>query len=325
MMRVLDAFLAIPRVLLLLAVAHAVDPVRLAGADPPDRRHRLVRRVATRARRDARGATTGYVEAARALGAPDSEFSGGICFRTSSRRSSSGNARRRQRHRARGGTLVPRRRRAGADRELGLDLPTTAPTSYAGNWWLVLFPGLAIVVTVLAFNVLGDALRDVLDPRQLHGLAGSRLRRRSRPLRHALNHRRMAEPLLRVHDLRTYFYTENGVARSVDGVSFEIGAGETVGVVGESGCGKSVTALSLLRLVRPPGRIEPGSAIHFEGNNLVTLDETRHARDPRRAHRHGVPGADDRAESRLHGRRPDRRSRARASTPARRRKRGTAP
>jgi len=83
----------------------------------------------------------------------------------------------------------------------------------------------------------------------------------------------MAEPLLRVHDLRTYFYTENGVARSVDGVSFEIGAGETVGLVGESGCGKSVTALSLMRLIRPPGRIEPGSEIRFDGKELVTLDE----------------------------------------------------
>jgi oligopeptide/dipeptide ABC transporter ATP-binding protein len=83
----------------------------------------------------------------------------------------------------------------------------------------------------------------------------------------------MAEPLLRVRDLRTYFYTENGVARAVDGVSFEIGAGETVGLVGESGCGKSVTALSVLRLVRPPGRIEQGSELIFDGKNLATLDE----------------------------------------------------
>jgi len=83
----------------------------------------------------------------------------------------------------------------------------------------------------------------------------------------------MADPLLSVRDLRTYFYTDGGIARSVDGVSFEIGAGETVGLVGESGCGKSVTALSLLRLIRPPGRIEPGSAIEFDGKNLVSLDE----------------------------------------------------
>ena len=83
----------------------------------------------------------------------------------------------------------------------------------------------------------------------------------------------MSEPLLRVHDLRTYFYTESGVARSVDGVSFEIAPGETVGLVGESGCGKSVTALSLLRLIRPPGRIEADSEILFDGKNLATIDE----------------------------------------------------
>ncbi len=84
----------------------------------------------------------------------------------------------------------------------------------------------------------------------------------------------MAEPLLRVRDLRTYFYTGNGVARSVDGVSFEIAGGETVGLVGESGCGKSVTALSLLRLIRPPGRIEPGSEILFDGEDLATIGES---------------------------------------------------
>ena len=83
----------------------------------------------------------------------------------------------------------------------------------------------------------------------------------------------MAEPLLRIRDLRTYFYTDGGVAKSVDGVSFDIGAGETVGLVGESGCGKSVTALSLLRLIRPPGRIEVGSQILFDNTDLVTIDE----------------------------------------------------
>ena len=80
-------------------------------------------------------------------------------------------------------------------------------------------------------------------------------------------------PLLSIHDLKTYFYTEAGVARSVDGVSFDIGAGETVGIVGESGCGKSVTALSILRLIQPPGRIEPGSRIEFEGRDIVTLGD----------------------------------------------------
>ena len=85
-------------------------------------------------------------------------------------------------------------------------------------------------------------------------------------------------PLLSVEHLRTYFYTEAGVARAVDDVSFEIGPGETVGLVGESGCGKSVTALSILRLIASPGRIEPGSRMLFEGRDLLELGE----RDMRR-------------------------------------------
>ena len=80
-------------------------------------------------------------------------------------------------------------------------------------------------------------------------------------------------PLLTVSDLKTYFYTGAGVARAVDGVSFTIGPGETLGIVGESGCGKSVTALSILRLVQPPGRIEAGSRILFEGQDLLRLDD----------------------------------------------------
>ena len=83
----------------------------------------------------------------------------------------------------------------------------------------------------------------------------------------------MTEPLLSIRDLRTWFYTDAGVARAVDGVSLDIAPRETVGVVGESGCGKSVTALSVLRLIQPPGRIEQGSRIEFEGRNLLELPE----------------------------------------------------
>ncbi|MDP1861665.1 MAG: ABC transporter ATP-binding protein [Gemmatimonadaceae bacterium] len=83
----------------------------------------------------------------------------------------------------------------------------------------------------------------------------------------------MTEPLLRVENLRTYFHTAAGLARAVDGVSFSIARGETLGVVGESGCGKSVTALSMLRLVQPPGRIEQGSHIWFEGRDLLTASD----------------------------------------------------
>jgi len=83
----------------------------------------------------------------------------------------------------------------------------------------------------------------------------------------------VTEPLLSVRDLRVYFHTGAGLARAVDGVAFDVGAGETVAVVGESGSGKSVTALSILRLIRPPGVIEPGSSIRFDGRELLTLDE----------------------------------------------------
>ena len=77
--------------------------------------------------------------------------------------------------------------------------------------------------------------------------------------------------LLRVRDLRTHFFTADGVVRAVDGISFDLAAGETLGIVGESGCGKSVTALSILRLIAPEtGRIVGGS-IAFDGQELTTL------------------------------------------------------
>ena len=81
------------------------------------------------------------------------------------------------------------------------------------------------------------------------------------------------EPLLEVRDLRTYFHTEEGVGRAVDGVSFSVGKGKTLGIVGESGCGKSVSALSVMRLVAdPPGRIESGQIL-LNGRDLLALDE----------------------------------------------------
>jgi oligopeptide/dipeptide ABC transporter ATP-binding protein len=80
--------------------------------------------------------------------------------------------------------------------------------------------------------------------------------------------------VLEIDDLRTHFFTPAGVVRAVDGVSYAVRAGETLGVVGESGCGKSVTALSVLRLVAsPPGQIV-GGAIRFDGANLLDLGES---------------------------------------------------
>ena len=79
--------------------------------------------------------------------------------------------------------------------------------------------------------------------------------------------------LLEVRDLRTEFNSEGGIVKAVDGVSYDLQEGETLGLVGESGCGKSVSALSLLRLIpNPPGRIVGGEAI-FEGHDLLKLSE----------------------------------------------------
>ncbi len=84
-------------------------------------------------------------------------------------------------------------------------------------------------------------------------------------------HRERGErPLLEVRGLRTSFFTRYGVVRAVDGIDFHVDRGEVVGLVGESGCGKSVTSLSMLRLISQPGRIEAGSVV-FDGQDLLTL------------------------------------------------------
>jgi oligopeptide/dipeptide ABC transporter ATP-binding protein len=85
--------------------------------------------------------------------------------------------------------------------------------------------------------------------------------------------RRATKPILEVDDLKTHFFTPDGIVPAVNGVSYSLDPGETLGVVGESGCGKSVTALSILRLIAsPPGRIV-GGAIRFQGTNLLALSE----------------------------------------------------
>jgi peptide/nickel transport system ATP-binding protein len=81
----------------------------------------------------------------------------------------------------------------------------------------------------------------------------------------------MGERLLELKGLKTYFYTDEGVVRAVDGVDLHIDKGETLGIVGESGCGKTVTALSIMRLIAiPPGRIVEGQIL-YQGRDLVTL------------------------------------------------------
>jgi oligopeptide/dipeptide ABC transporter ATP-binding protein len=82
----------------------------------------------------------------------------------------------------------------------------------------------------------------------------------------------MTAPVLQVKDLKTQFFTDDGVVQAVDGVSFDLHPGETLGIVGESGCGKSVTALSILRLIQEPGRIV-GGQILFKGSDIVAMSE----------------------------------------------------
>lgn len=82
-----------------------------------------------------------------------------------------------------------------------------------------------------------------------------------------------SQPLLEVRNLKTYFFTEDGVVKAVDGVDFFVKSGEVLGLVGESGCGKSVTSLSIMRLVGMPGKVVDGD-IFFEGKELLKLPES---------------------------------------------------
>ncbi len=82
---------------------------------------------------------------------------------------------------------------------------------------------------------------------------------------------RSQETLLTVRNLKTHFFTGEGVTKAADGVDFEVRKGEILGIVGESGCGKSVSALSILRLIAtPPGRIVDGT-VEFRGRDLLKL------------------------------------------------------
>jgi len=83
----------------------------------------------------------------------------------------------------------------------------------------------------------------------------------------------MSEVILKINNLKTYFKTDEGVAHAVDGIDLELNKGETLGIVGESGCGKSVTSLSIMKLIQsPPGYFESGEII-FKGQNLLDLNE----------------------------------------------------
>ena len=112
----------------------------------------------------------------------------------------------------------------------------------------------------------------------------------------------MAEKLLEVKSLRTSFFTAEGEVKAVDNVSYHVNKGEVIAIVGESGCGKSITQMSVMQLVQsPPGKIMGGEVL-FEGKNL--LEEQADARYSRCGNCHDFPRADDVAQPCDYGRKP---------------------
>ena len=166
----------------------------------------------------------------------------------------------------------------------------------AGGWWATFFPGLLILLTVLSLNLLSEGISDAwaapaarrsataanpgADVDELEtaqpgsgevlplpglGLAAQRLAARARPAP-------TGEPILTVTDLRIGFEGRHNGVDIVDGISFEVRPGEVLGLVGESGCGKSLTALTLMGLAPHGARVS--GEISFEGKNLLTLSRT---------------------------------------------------
>ena len=144
----------------------------------------------------------------------------------------------------------------------------------AGAWWALLPPGFAIVWVVLGTTLLGTALEDALNPRlKRHHLEapGSDVARVDTDTAARGPSPDTDAPLLSVRDLTIEFETPAGPVRAVDRVSFDLRRGETLGLVGESGCGKTTTALGILRLLPPGGRIV-GGQVWFDDEDLLGLD-----------------------------------------------------
>ena len=134
--------------------------------------------------------------------------------------------------------------------------------------WLMI-PAIPVAIAVLAFNFLGDGVRDAADPYAQHastrgkGKNGARRRspRVTAAASSAVDQAPAAAPILSVRDLHTHFPVDEGTVVAVDGASFDVPAGKTLGIVGESGCGKSVTARSVLRILDRPGEIVAGEIL----------------------------------------------------------------
>jgi len=129
-------------------------------------------------------------------------------------------------------------------------------------------PGMMILIIVMSINLLGDGVRDALDPRLKSGAL-------SRPMATTKVDRKGAVPeptgkgLLEVQGLETQFHVKDRVYRAVGGVDLHVEKGECLGIIGESGSGKSVTALSLMGLVASPPGVITGGAVHYDGEDLI--------------------------------------------------------
>jgi peptide/nickel transport system permease protein len=129
-------------------------------------------------------------------------------------------------------------------------------------------PGIMILIIVMSINLLGDGVRDALDPRLKSGAL-------SRPMASTMVRRKDPVPqaegkgLLEVQELQTQFHVKDRVYRAVGGVSLHVKPGECLGVIGESGSGKSVTALSVMGLVASPPGVITGGAVRYDGEDLI--------------------------------------------------------
>jgi peptide/nickel transport system permease protein len=139
--------------------------------------------------------------------------------------------------------------------------------------WLIWPPGIAIALTTLVLGLLGDVVRDTMTETWSVPMRRRRRRAKSAPAPAAAGASPVdADGLLAVRGLNVAFASGAGETRVVEDVSFSIGPGETVGVVGESGCGKSATAMAILGLLPPTGRIQSGN-VYFQGRDLTTMSE----------------------------------------------------
>lgn len=137
------------------------------------------------------------------------------------------------------------------------------------NPWTSIIPGLMIFLIVMSINLLGDGVRDALDPRLKSGALSRPQAQTAREL--ADYNDQPQKGLLDLQDLETQFHVGKRVYRAVNKVSLHVEAGECLGIIGESGSGKSVTALSIMGLVASPPGVVTGGAVKFEGQNLLEL------------------------------------------------------